>query len=77
MIDMLIINDTGKLLVTWRIKESKGRNFVIDLIVADISLVITKRSEFNSMLQKVDNDLNKFNEVLNSQNEISYSKLFN
>ena len=47
----------------------------IDLIVADISLVVTKRSEFNSMLKKVDNDLSRFNEVLFDQNQISYQKI--
>ena len=46
---MEIFSDTGSVVVTWRVKESKDRFFVIDLIVADISLVVTKRSEFNSM----------------------------
>ena len=75
LIDMEIFSDTGSVVVTWRVKESKDRFFVIDLIVADISLVVTKRSEFNSMLKKVDNDLSKFNEVLFDQNQISYQKI--
>ena len=75
LIDMEIFSDTGSVVVTWRVKESKDRFFVIDLIVADISLVVTKRSEFNSMLKKVDNDLSKFNEVLSDQNEMSYQKI--
>ncbi len=75
LIDMEIFSDTGSVVVTWRVKKSKDRFFVIDLIVADISLVVTKRSEFNSMLKKVDNDLSKFNEVLSDQNEISYLKM--
>jgi len=74
-IDMEIYNNASKLLVTWRVKKSKDRYFVIDLLVADISLVVTKRSEFNSMLKKVGNDLKKFNEVLSNQNNISYEKL--
>ena len=53
LIDMKIINDTGNLIVTWRVKKAKERHFVIDLLVADISLVVTKRSEFNSMLKNV------------------------
>ena len=72
---MEIISDTGSVVVTWRVKEAKNRFFVIDLIVADISLVVTKRSEFNSMLKKVDNDLSKFNDVLLDQNRISYQKI--
>ena len=72
---MKIINETGNLLVTWRVKKSKNRNYVIDLIVADISLVVTKRSEFHSLLKKVDYDLKQFNEVLSQQNEISLSRL--
>ena len=75
LIDMEIFSDTGSVVVTWRVKESKDRFFVIDLIVADISLVVTKRSEFNSMLKKVDNDLSKFNEVLFNQNQESYLKI--
>ena len=50
LVDMEIFSETGSVEVTWRVKESKDRFFVIDLIVADISLVVTKRSEFNSML---------------------------
>ena len=77
LINMEIFSDTGSVVVTWRVKESKDRFFVIDLIVADISLVVTKRSEFNSMLKKVDNDLSKFNKVLFEQNQISYNKIAN
>ena len=54
LIDMEIRNDTNSIVVTWRVKKSKDRFFVIDLLVADISLVITKRSEFNSLLKKID-----------------------
>jgi len=75
LIDMEIFSDTGSVVVTWRVKESKNKFFVIDLIVADISLVVTKRSEFNSMLKKVNNDLSKFNKVLSDQNKISFQKI--
>lgn len=75
LVDMEIRNDTNALLVTWRVKESKNQFFVIDLLVANISLVVTKRSEFNSMLKKVNNDLKSFNKVLSSKNEQSFQKL--
>ena len=77
LIDMVIFSDTGSIQVTWRVKKSKDRYFVIDLLVADISLVVTKRSEFNSMLKTVDYDLEQFNKKLLAQNEISYQKLIN
>ena len=77
LIGMEIYFDTGNLLVTWRVKKSKDRYFVIDLIVADISLVVTKRSEFNSMLKKVDGKLIELNDILRSQNESSYSIMIN
>ena len=77
LIDMEVFSDTGSILVTWRVKKSKERFFVIDLLVADISLVVTKRSEFNSMLKKVDYDLKKFNKKLLAQNELSYKKIIN
>ena len=75
LIDMEIQNNTGNFMVTWRVKKSKDRYFVIDLLVADISLVVTKRSEFNTMLKKFDYDLRIFNENLSNQNNISYNKL--
>ena len=75
LIDMEVFSDTGSILVTWRVKKSKERFFVIDLLVADISLVVTKRSEFNSMLKTVDYDLKKFNEKLLEQNKLSYKKI--
>ena len=77
LIDMEVYTDTGSIQVTWRVKKSKDRYFVIDLLVADISLVVTKRSEFNSMLKTVDYDLQKFNLKLLAQNELSYSKIIN
>jgi len=77
LIDMELYDQTNKLLITWRVKESKNRFYVIDLLVADISLVITKRSEFNSLLKKNDYDLKLFNEILSKQNGLSYNKLIN
>ena len=77
LIDMEIFSDTGSIQVTWRVKKSKDRFFVIDLLVADISLVVTKRSEFNSMLKTVNYDLSEFNKKLLSQNESSYQKIIN
>jgi len=77
LIDMEVFSNTGSIQVTWRVKKSKERFFVIDLLVADISLVVTKRSEFNSMLKTVDYNLVEFNNKLRSQNESSYQKLIN
>ena len=77
LIDMEIFSETGSMIVTWRVKKSKDRFFVIDLLVADISLVVTKRSEFNSMLKAVAYDLKEFNKKLLAQNKSSYQKLIN
>ena len=77
LIDMEIYTDTGSLLVTWRVKQSKNRFYVIDLIVADISLVVTKRDEFNSLLKNVDYNLKEFNILLKNQNIESYNKIIN
>ena len=77
LVDMEIYSETSSLIVTWRVKKSKDRFFVIDLIVADISLVVTKRSEFNSMLKTVDYNLEDFNQILLDQNEKSYQKIIN
>ena len=75
LIDMEVFSDTGSIIVTWRLKKSKDRFFVIDLLVADISLVVTKRSEFNSLLKTVDYNLKEFNNKLLAQNESSYQKI--
>ena len=77
LIDMEIYSDTGSVVVTWRVKEAKEKYYIIDLLVADISLVVTKRSEFNSMLKNVDYNLSDFNQILYDQNEESYYKLIN
>ncbi len=77
LIDMEIYNNTGSLIVTWRVKKSKERYYVIDLLVADISIVVTKRSEFNSMLKNVNYSLKELNSILKKQNETSYQKLIN
>ena len=75
MIDMEIYSEANTIQVTCRVKKSKDRYFVIDLLVADISLVVTKRSEFNSMLKKVGYNLAEFNKKLADQNKISYQKI--
>ena len=77
LVDMEIFSDTGSVVVTWRVKKSNERFFVIDLIVADISLVVTKRSEFNSMLKNVNYSLSDFNKILLNQNNESYKKIIN
>ena len=77
LIDMEVFSDTGSIQLTWRVKKSKDRYFVIDLLVADISLVVTKRSEFNSMLKTVDYNLREFNNKLLAQNQSSYQILIN
>ena len=76
-IDMEVYLDTGEMIVTWRVLKHKERYFVIDLIISGISLYETKRSEFNSMLKNVDNDLAKLNEELHKINESSYQKIIN
>ena len=77
LIDMEIFSETGTLTITWRVKKSKDRFYIIDLLVADISLVVTKRSEFNSMLRNVSNNLQELNILLRKQNKESYNKIIN
>ena len=77
LIDMNIFSDSNDITITWRVKQSKERFYIIDLLVANISLVVTKRSEFNSMLKDVNNDLEIFSELLNKQNKESYNLLIN
>lgn len=75
LIDMEIDNNNQKTLVTWRVKKFKEKYYVIDLLVADISLIITKRDEFTSMLKKTNNSLAELNNILKEQNIESLGKL--
>lgn len=77
LVDMIISTNSSNMTITWRVKQSKERFYIIDLLVADISLVVTKRSEFNSMLKNVNYNLDIFSELLNKQNEESYKLLIN
>ena len=77
LVDMIISTNSSNITITWRVKQSKERFYIIDLLVADISLVVTKRSEFNSMLKNVNYNLDIFSELLNKQNEESYKLLIN
>jgi len=76
-IDMEVYLDTGEIIVTWRVLKHKERYFVIDLIISGISLYETKRSEFNSMLKNVNNDLAKLNQELDKKNNSSYQIIIN
>ena len=75
IIDMELQDNTNKILVSWRVKKANNKFYVIDLMFADISLVVTKRSEFNSMLKKINYDLEKLNLTLQNQNETIYKSL--
>ena len=77
LVDMIISTNSSNITITWRVKQSKERFYIIDLLVANISLVKTKRSDFNSMLKNVNNDLKIFSELLNKKNEESYNLLIN
>jgi phospholipid transport system substrate-binding protein len=39
--------------VEWRLRSRNGGMFIIDLVVEGISLLITQRSEFGSVLERV------------------------
>ena len=74
-IDMELIHNEQKTMITWVVKEHKKNYYVYDLIIADISLMRTKRSEFNSVLKK--RNLRQLNDILKKQNVKSYNNLIN
>ena len=41
------------LAVDWRLRERDGRLFIIDLVVEGVSLLVTQRSEFGSVLERI------------------------
>ncbi len=74
-IDMELTFNEQKTLVTWGVKQHKNKYYVMDLIIADISLMRAKRSEFSSVLKK--KSLNELNIILKDQNLESYNNLIN
>ncbi|MBG77012.1 MAG: hypothetical protein CFH22_00107 [Alphaproteobacteria bacterium MarineAlpha5_Bin12] len=74
-IDMELTFNEQKTLVTWGVKEHKNKFYVMDLIIADISLMRAKRSEFSSVLKK--KNLKELNIILKDQNLESYNNLIN
>ncbi len=60
----MLVRDDGKkpVKVNWRVKQSKktGKFYVVDIVVEGASLIITKRAEFGSMLDRSGGDFDKF-----------------
>lgn len=47
-----------KVQVDWRVRNKGGQNKVIDVIVAGVSMAVTQRSDFASVIQRGGGDLN-------------------
>lgn len=55
--------------VDWRVRNKGGRYQVIDVIVEGVSMSVTQRSEFSSVIQKNGGDIKEFLDVLRQRVE--------
>lgn len=58
LVDSVIRNPEGgePVLVTWRVRDISGTPKVIDVIIEDVSLLITQRDEFSALVARAGND---------------------
>ena len=60
----MLVTDNGNppVKVDWRVKQSKktGKFYIVDIVIEGISMVITKRAEFASMMEQANGDFEKF-----------------
>jgi phospholipid transport system substrate-binding protein len=48
----ILLADGPKVKVEWRVREKEGKFRIVDVIVQDISMVVTKRSDFAAVIQR-------------------------
>ena len=51
-------NSGSKIKLDWRVREKKGRFKVIDIIVEGVSMALTQRSDFSSVIQRGGGNVN-------------------
>lgn len=51
-------NDSADIFVDWRVRDRKGRLKVIDIMVEGVSMALTQRAEFSSVIQRGGGDVN-------------------
>jgi phospholipid transport system substrate-binding protein len=67
VVNMLVTdNSNPPVKVDWRVKQSKktSRYYIIDIVIEGVSMVITKRAEFASMMDQAGGDFDKFLQTL-------------
>lgn len=53
LVSSLIVPDQGqKVKVDWRVRDKNGRLKIIDVVVEGVSMTLTQRSEFSSVIQR-------------------------
>ena len=56
--------------VDWRVRNKGGKQVVIDVIVEGVSMTVTQRSEFASVLQRSGGDFNAFLQTLGERTAV-------
>ena len=58
MVTSYIVPETGsKIKVEWRVRNKSGRNKIIDVIIEGVSMSLTQRSDFSSVIQRGGGDV--------------------
>ena len=48
----IIPNGGSKIKVDWRVREKNGQMKVIDVVIEGVSMALTQRSDFSSVIQR-------------------------
>ncbi len=67
IIDDSELKSTDNIRVDWRVRSRKGKTRIIDIIVEGISMSITQRSDFESVIQKGGGDIEALLESMRDQ----------
>lgn len=66
----ILPQDKPKVKVDWRVREKDGKFRIVDVIVQDVSMVVTKRSDFASVIQRGGGDVQVLLDYLKSSKNI-------
>jgi phospholipid transport system substrate-binding protein len=60
LVKTIFKNDSQNIPVNWKIFQSNGKIYVLDVIIEGVSQIITARSEYSAIYQSVNNNPEKF-----------------
>ena len=76
MVSTAIINPDGAVIATidWRVRERDGRQQIIDVVVEQISMGVTQRSDFDAVIQRGGGNIDVLLDALRDQIETAHKR---